>query len=396
LRLVYASVLVMIKPYMKKKSSFIVSLLILSALLIISVYTVSFSAISGKKEAQADTSLLHLAGYAWSSNIGWISFGSVGYSATIDPSTGNMGGYAWADPHDDIANTDNIGWISFNETTGCPVGPCQANVNLTTGQITGWGRVISNDPSWDGWVALSGTNFASPAADGSAGSTYNPSNKNFVGYMWDSGVLGWVQLNPPGGGVHIAQCGDGIDNDGNGLADMLDPGCHVDGNPNNSTSYNPAIVSEKPHACDINDFAAPTWGECTDGEQSAVWTKLANDNCTGNYTPPTETQKCIDNGSTALGAYTLKINPAVISKGGTCNVTWSIDKKTAPATKCTLAGLSVPSGYTSFDPKTKGYGETLHYTNSNTGTYTLSCKSGDTQGVVITKTCTIAPAFNEF
>src|SRR5437868_757235 len=107
----------MINAYMKKKSSFFISLSILLTLLVVSVYAVSFSPFSNSKQAEASASTLHLSGYAWSSNIGWISFGSPGYSVTIDSATGNMGGYAWADPHDDIANTNNIGWISFNDST---------------------------------------------------------------------------------------------------------------------------------------------------------------------------------------------------------------------------------------------------------------------------------------
>ena len=36
-----------------------------------------------------------------------------------------------------------------------------------------------------------------------------------------------------------AQCSDGIDNDGDGLVDAADPGCHTDGDPNNPASYDP-------------------------------------------------------------------------------------------------------------------------------------------------------------
>ncbi|MDO8523031.1 MAG: LamG-like jellyroll fold domain-containing protein [bacterium] len=35
------------------------------------------------------------------------------------------------------------------------------------------------------------------------------------------------------------RCGDTIDNDADGLIDSADPGCHTDGNPSNSASYNP-------------------------------------------------------------------------------------------------------------------------------------------------------------
>jgi hypothetical protein len=40
------------------------------------------------------------------------------------------------------------------------------------------------------------------------------------------------------------QCSDGVDNDGDGLVDAADPGCHTDGNANNAASYNPNDNSE--------------------------------------------------------------------------------------------------------------------------------------------------------
>lgn len=61
-------------------------------------------------------------GFAWSQNLGWISFncngggaggsnicGTSNYKVTLDPSTGSWGGYAW---------NPEVGWISFNCNTG--------------------------------------------------------------------------------------------------------------------------------------------------------------------------------------------------------------------------------------------------------------------------------------
>lgn len=39
-------------------------------------------------------------------------------------------------------------------------------------------------------------------------------------------------------------CSDGVDNDGDGLVDSQDPGCHTDGNTNNSNSYTPGDSDE--------------------------------------------------------------------------------------------------------------------------------------------------------
>lgn len=52
----------------------------------------------------------NVSGYAWSENIGWISFnstssgGGIDYGVDVDISTGDFSGYAWS---------ENIGWISF-------------------------------------------------------------------------------------------------------------------------------------------------------------------------------------------------------------------------------------------------------------------------------------------
>jgi hypothetical protein len=47
-----------------------------------------------------------------------------------------------------------------------------------------------------------------------------------------------------GGGGGAPECSDGVDNDGDGVIDASDPGCHTDGNPNNPDSYDPNDDSE--------------------------------------------------------------------------------------------------------------------------------------------------------
>jgi hypothetical protein len=41
------------------------------------------------------------------------------------------------------------------------------------------------------------------------------------------------------------ECADGVDNDGDGVIDADDPGCHTDGNPKNPDSYNPKDDDER-------------------------------------------------------------------------------------------------------------------------------------------------------
>ena len=49
-----------------------------------------------------------------------------------------------------------------------------------------------------------------------------------------------LTVAPEGG----AACQDGVDNDGDGLIDGADPGCHTDGNPNNPASFDPSDNDE--------------------------------------------------------------------------------------------------------------------------------------------------------
>jgi hypothetical protein len=132
----------------------------------------------------------NLSGYAWSDNIGWVSFnctsdGTCGTSPYGVKFTlgGNMEhGYAWS---------DNIGWISFNasDVVGCPSAPCTPTLNNITGAVTGWARAIGASGGWDGWISLSGT-----ATDGSPYGV-SVTNCSWNGYAWGSDVVGWLSFS---------------------------------------------------------------------------------------------------------------------------------------------------------------------------------------------------------
>ena len=180
----------------------------------------------------------HLVGYAWSSNIGWISFSGTGYGVTYDsdPTSltyGQLSGYAWS---------SNIGWISFgcgqidgitgktlcsdSVTTGVPNYPSGNGVTRTgpkiiDGKLIGFVRACSvfapfdtgtkdqngnelyqdvcsgslrggtsPDTSfalggWDGWISLSGQ--TSEATPNDYGIIYTDSTREFDGYAWGGG-----------------------------------------------------------------------------------------------------------------------------------------------------------------------------------------------------------------
>jgi len=148
----------------------------------------------------------NVSGYAWSSNIGWISFnctndnscGTSDYGVNID-NGGNFSGYAWS---------PSVGLISFNVSSGCPEAGCvtQPKFDKSTGVVTGWARACegtvngdctgaSRSDGWDGWIKLSGT-----TPDGNA---YGPllTDQTFVGYSWGSDVIGWLAWSGSGYGV---------------------------------------------------------------------------------------------------------------------------------------------------------------------------------------------------
>ena len=162
-------------------------LILLSLFLVVSGLIYYFS--NSSKPVQAGSEH-NLSGWAWSENIGWISFnntsggGTVNYGVHIDPSTGNFSGYAWS---------ENIGWISFNEADleGCPDPPCQAWLDFSTNKVYGWAKVLNRG---DGWIRLRDTNYGVWLD-----TTVTPSE--FRGWAWSDMVIGWISFNCKNQGV---------------------------------------------------------------------------------------------------------------------------------------------------------------------------------------------------
>ncbi|MBI2627925.1 MAG: hypothetical protein HYW71_00605 [Candidatus Niyogibacteria bacterium] len=165
-----------------------------------------------------------LSGYAWSDNIGWISFNCANnnscitsnYKVEID-SAGYFKGYAWS---------DNIGWIGFEpgDVSGCPSGSCRAIFNPETGDISGWARVIScrynPDPTacggWDGWVSLSGSNP-------DYGVSVDLATGKFEGFAWSDSPVGWINFGASsmGGGVYMKTGAPFVELRANGSIDSI-------------------------------------------------------------------------------------------------------------------------------------------------------------------------------
>jgi hypothetical protein len=140
----------------------------------------------------------NVSGWAWSENIGWISFnntsggGPTSYGVNIDSSSGNFSGYAWS---------ENIGWVSFAPTGQTPDGTVNpAKLNISTNAVTGWARACAGTVNgdcnsaartdgWDGWIKLAGT--------ASNGTPYGVSRSgcDLTGFAWGSDVVGWIKFN---------------------------------------------------------------------------------------------------------------------------------------------------------------------------------------------------------
>ncbi|MDD5032768.1 MAG: PKD domain-containing protein [Candidatus Pacebacteria bacterium] len=142
-------------------------------------------------------------GFAWSENIGWISFnnltggGTSSYGVNLNLDTGIFSGFAWS---------ENIGWITFNaaDLSGCPSGVCDARVDSPADigdenlSIEGWARALSYGGGWDGWISL-----RDPSAGG-GGIGGNDSYAKLLLHMDDMGLTNssaFTHVMTPNGNV---------------------------------------------------------------------------------------------------------------------------------------------------------------------------------------------------
>ncbi len=109
------------------------------------------------------------------------------YGVHIPATDGDLNGYAWS---------ENVGWISFqpSDLAGCPQAPCNA-YRLDDG-IYGWARVVSirdaasNSGGFDGWIKLHSLT-GDPVSYGlTIDTTTTPNEVN--GYAW-SDEFGWIR-----------------------------------------------------------------------------------------------------------------------------------------------------------------------------------------------------------
>jgi len=178
----------------------------------------------------------NIYGWAWSDNIGWISFNcdnpellscsTSNYRVGID-SSGSFSGYAWAGGGEnaDSSLVATIGWIKFDPpadfatypVNGYPdadfpysacldlPGPGQDCDGVGDYTVSGWARAYrAIEPGgqtlggWDGWIKLRGIWANGVSLNNS------PDPSEFEGWAWAGDVIGWISFNCFNKGV----CGD--------------------------------------------------------------------------------------------------------------------------------------------------------------------------------------------
>lgn len=156
------------------------------------IFFANFSLKNNIKIAQAGSGD-NVSGWAWSDNIGWISFnctndnscGAIDYGVKIDSVTGNFSGYAWS---------DNIGWIDFAPTSGFPGAPnTGTHYDSATGNVTGWAKILTLGN--DGWIKMSDD---SVGVWNGKGVKINNISGDFSGWAWNPGDdpgIGWISFN---------------------------------------------------------------------------------------------------------------------------------------------------------------------------------------------------------
>lgn len=134
-----------------------------------------------------------MSGYAWSSNIGWISFDGTNYGVGVDDNTGALSGYAWS---------PNIGWIAMSgviiDDSDILNGRARACAGASD-SITCRGGIAPNTGEWDGWVSFSGPHYEVKRVVSETGCTLE-------GWAWGSDVIGWVRFGGTGYDVFTEPC----------------------------------------------------------------------------------------------------------------------------------------------------------------------------------------------
>lgn len=155
------------------------------------------------KEASADSGD-NISGWAWSENIGWVSFNStntgspIPYGVDLNTVTGNFDSAS-------LAWSSNVGWLSFKPISGLSLTPpiidsYNYDVRVETdGKLTGWAKFTAL-PSDQGWMRFNDPH--SPSVWGVIKDACSGGKEALSGFAW-SDDFGWVKFSGPSYGVYL-------------------------------------------------------------------------------------------------------------------------------------------------------------------------------------------------
>jgi hypothetical protein len=273
--------------------------------------------------AQSGTSeKTRLAGWAWSSNIGWICFGgnaAGGMCPTakveIDMSSGGQDkpitGWAWS---------PNIGWIKFGGLSAFPGNGGDAEYSPGEGgKIIGWARACAGTASgdcttmasrtdgWDGWISLDGPNY---------GLKIDMAGKKVVSsvpsvpsaYAWGSTVVGWISFDQ----MKIESGDEDDDNNNNTTVCTY---THNEGSLQ-TLDNGESITYNSNQACGQQNTRTTYTCTCTNGTCSApaVTNTITNPAC------PTGPVTCnFEGGTLQEGQSVTRYSRSQVARGQSCN-----------------------------------------------------------------------------
>jgi hypothetical protein len=387
-----------------------------------------YSVVPAQAQVSGIPAGLELNGYAWSSNIGWISLncrtGGAGRSDICNTNdyqvritqAGNLMGYAWS---------PNIGWIRFNDFPSTqtfqerhpfPVANGVGGTSYVRPSVTGtytsatnhnltfrgWaltcaifenrdgsmgcsGHVLSDmyKGGWDGWISLNGTNYG-----------VNSANFGSPQYVWGSTVVGWVDISShvnfysptalTGTGCTITTVGQSTCN-GNlnwSIASDVSSPTIVRTLPTPQTTISTSRTGTNQSV--VLRLGSNTFAVRSGVNGANISTLNLTVSCGGGLVPVEGA--CQLPPPDAVVINSLTANPGIVRRGGTVVINWSLSRVPV-AGQCTLSGPGF-SGSSSVD-----IADLSNYTTpalNATSRITLDC--GTSRRDV---TITVVPAFNE-
>jgi len=393
---------------------------LITLFVLVTVFSLNFNE---TKTTNAESHLKELSGYAWSSNVGWISMNcrnnsscsSAEYKVIFNETTRNLSGYAWS---------SNVGWLQFGGLSGFPSGAGRTVSENSyideDGNLKGWARFIGYDrnesgtPFWDGWVSLS---------DGTG--TYGPREKDneISGYSWGSNVVGWITFNHSYGQVTIedatAQCGP-ADEDGNTvdsineltsdsyLCNIGDPTEVLQSNQDTwdwncvSDKLDPSKNSSCNVSCEIGKWICDD--SCIPLDQSC-----GDEGCPEGYVfvdGECSLPGPVDPNNTSTAAISqFEVVPSIIKPGESCNLEWTIQTTNANLIRCSITSDYAAHYEDNIDSILPVDGSGIikgknSFNNVDATTqYTLACidiETGASLDTPQTARCLINPNFQDF